>query len=248
MGHLARVGVVLSVLVVLVFVVLKVMPTPAFLVEYGFHQQEAEADTEKWASLPIQHVGSSVCIDCHQGKYSEWEKGGHRAVACENCHGPARAHLETRTPETLDTSREFCGLCHAQLISRPSDFPQVDMGEMGGDEACATCHDPHDPRAGMPPEVTHALEERSNCQSCHAPHESLEQLPPKVRHTLEGRTNCESCHGPHGVKGETLPYIPHTLEGRSDCLVCHNPEGIKPVPEDHIGRTSATCMNCHLSK
>jgi hypothetical protein len=27
----------------------------------------------------------------------------------------------------VDTSRELCGLCHAQLISRPSNFPQVDI-------------------------------------------------------------------------------------------------------------------------
>ena len=248
MKHLVRAGVLLSVVLVLVFVVLRVIPVPASLAEYGFHRQDSEADTEKWASLPIQYVGSSVCIDCHQDKYSEWERGDHNTVACENCHGPARAHLETGTPETVDYSRGLCGLCHAPLVSRPSDFPQVDMGEMGGDEACATCHDPHDPRAGMPPEVPHALEERSDCESCHAPHEPLVVLPPQVPHTLEERSDCEACHGPHEVRGVTLPHIPHTLEGRTDCLVCHSSEGIKPIPEDHIGRTTATCLNCHRSE
>lgn len=245
MKHLVRAGVLLSVVLVLVFVVLRVIPVPAFLAEYGFHRQDAEADTEKWASLPIQYVGSSVCIDCHQGKYSEWERGDHKTVACENCHGPARAHLETGASETVDYSRGFCGLCHAPLVSRPSDFPQVNMSEMGGDEACATCHDPHEPRAGMPPEVTHALEDRSDCESCHAPHEPLIVLPPRVSHTLEERGDCTSCHGPHGDGGEILPLIPHTLEERTDCLVCHSSEGIKPIPEDHIGRTTATCLNCH---
>lgn len=248
MGHLTRAGAVLLLLLVIVFVVLRVIPAPAFLVDYGFHQSETEANNEKWASLPIQYVGSSVCIDCHQGKYDMWEKGNHRTVACENCHGPARAHLETKTPESLDTSRELCGLCHARLVSRPSDFPQVDMAVMGGDEKCVACHDPHEPRAGMPPAVPHDLEERSDCESCHAPHEPLVVLPPTVPHSLEEHGDCASCHGPHEVRGETLPHIPHSLEGRADCLVCHNASGIRPVPEDHAGRTTVTCLNCHRTE
>ncbi len=248
MGHLVRAGVVLSVLLVLVFVVLGVMPTPALLVEYGFHRQEAEANTEKWASLPIQYVGSSICVDCHQDEYALREKGNHRTVACENCHGPARAHLETRTPEVLDTSRALCGLCHAQLVSRPGGFPQVDMEEMGGDEECITCHNPHEPRVGMPPEVPHHLEERSDCQSCHSPSEPLEVPPPQTPHILEGRTECLSCHGPQEFRGATLPHIPEGLEASTNCLLCHSTGGIRPLPGDHLGRTSATCLNCHRSE
>ncbi len=179
-----------------------------------------------------------------------WEKADHRTVSCENCHGPAREHLETGARPVVDTSRELCGTCHAKLVSRPSDFPQVDMEEMGGQADCITCHDPHDPRAGMPPQVPHALEERTDCQLCHNPqkHEPWVEPPPQAPHTLEGRTECLLCHGPQEFRGATLPQIPHTLEGRTDCLVCHNASGIKPFPEDHTGRTSATCLNCHRSK
>ena len=245
MRHLVRAGIILALVMIFAVVGFRVIPAPAFLADYGFHSKDAQGDTEKWASLPIEYVGSSVCNDCHRDKHSMWEESNHRTVACENCHGPAKAHLEIRTPETVDYSRGLCGLCHAQLISRPEDFPQVDMGEMGGDEACSTCHDPHDPRAGMPPEVPHAMEERSDCESCHAPHEPLEVLPPEVSHTLEGRGDCDSCHGPHEARGEALPHIPHSLEGRADCLVCHSAQGIKPLPEDHGGRTTTTCLNCH---
>ncbi len=245
MKHLVRAGVLLLVVLLFALVGLRMIPVPEFLADYGFHSKDTQGNTEEWASLPVQYVGSSVCNDCHRGEYSMWEGSNHRTVACENCHGPARAHLEESTPETVDTSRELCGLCHTQLISRPKDFAQVDMGEMGGDEVCATCHDPHDPRAGMPPEVPHAMEERSDCESCHAPHEPLVVLPPEVHHTLEGRGDCETCHGPHEVRGEALPHIPHTLEGHADCVVCHSVEGIKPLPEDHIGRTTTTCLNCH---
>jgi Zn ribbon nucleic-acid-binding protein len=215
------------------------------MVDYGFHRQDVVADTEKWASLPINYVGSSVCNDCHQDKYSMWEKGNHDTVACENCHGPAREHLENSSPETVDESRGLCGLCHARIVSRPSNFPQVNMDEMGGDEACDTCHNPHEPRAGMPPEVTHDLEGRTDCESCHAPHEPLVELPPEVPHDIEDGVDCASCHGPHGDEGEILPIIPHSLEGRDDCLVCHSIDGIKPIPEDHVGRTTTSCLNCH---
>ncbi len=248
MRHLFRAGILLLVVLMLVFVVLRVIPIPAFLAEYGFHSKDTGENTEEWASLPIQYVSSSVCIDCHQNQYSMWEKSDHKTVNCENCHGPAKPHLETSARLVVDTSRELCGLCHAKLISRPSNFPQVDMEEMGEQAECVTCHNPHDPRAGMPPQVPHVLDERADCQSCHNPHEPLDIIPPHIPHSLEGHTECLSCHGPQEFRGATLPKIPHTLEERTECLVCHNAGGIKPFPENHIGRTGVTCLNCHRSE
>lgn len=245
MKHLVRAGIILLVLLGFIFIGLRVMPIPEFLTEYGFHQRDSEANMEKWASLPIRFASSDVCVDCHQDKYSLWEKGNHIKVSCESCHGPAKAHLETGARPTVDTSRELCGVCHAKLVSRPSDFPQVDMEEMGGHEECITCHDPHEPRAGMPPQVPHTLEGRTECQSCHGPHEPWVEPPPQMPHTLEGRTECLSCHGPQELRGAKLPHIPHTLEGRTNCLTCHNTGAIKPFPEDHAGRTSVTCTTCH---
>lgn len=249
MTHLARAGVLLLAVLLFVFVGLKMLPTTTFLANFGFHPKNTAGNIEAWASLPVQYVQSSTCQNCHEDKYGLWAKGNHKTVSCENCHGPAKAHLETGAAEALDTSRELCGLCHAKLVSRPSNFPQVDMVTMGGDAECVTCHDPHDPRAGMPPQVPHSLEERTDCQSCHASHEPFETIPPQLPHTLEGRTECLSCHGPPEIRGATLPHPPHSLEGRSDCLLCHQiGGGIKPLPEDHAGRKSATCLNCHRSE
>ncbi|MDP2729473.1 MAG: cytochrome c3 family protein [Dehalococcoidales bacterium] len=249
MKHLARAGVLLSAVLLFVFVGLRVMPIPPFLTGFGFHQKNVEENEALWASLPFQYVSSSICSDCHQNEYSLREKAKHRSVSCETCHGPAREHLATGAAETLDTSRELCGLCHARLISRPSGFPQVDMGKMGGDAECITCHDPHEPRVGMPPEVPHHLEERSDCQTCHSPSEPLEIPPPQTPHTLEGRTDCLSCHGPSEIRGATLPHIPSSVAGITDCLACHSVGGgIKPLPQDHLGRKSTTCLNCHRSE
>jgi DnaJ-class molecular chaperone len=247
MNHLVRAGGILSAVLLFVFAGLRVIPNPAFLTDYGFHSQEDERNAEEWASLPVQYASSSICSDCHQDVYSMWGKGNHGTVSCENCHGPARTHLETNARPVVDRSRELCGLCHAKLASRPSNFPQVDMQEMGGQEACASCHDPHEPRAGMPPQVPHGLEGHTDCQSCHGPHEPWATPPPLLPHTLEGRTECLSCHGPQEFRGATLPHIPEGLESQTNCLLCHTTGGIKPLPEDHAGRTSTTCKNCHRS-
>lgn len=252
MKHLVRVGGLLAVVLVAVLFVPRILPNivPVTnpLANYGFHTVDARKNEQRWAGVPLQYVGSSLCSTCHKAQTTLWSKSSHRTIACENCHGPAIDHLKTGARPIVDRSREFCGTCHAKLVSRPASFPQVNMNEMGGQAACVTCHSPHDPRAGMPPKVPHELDDRTNCQSCHAPHEPLKVLPPPIPHTLEGRTECLSCHGSNELRGATLPRIPHTLEGRSECLLCHNSGGIKPFPADHAGRTSATCTNCHRSK
>lgn len=249
MKHLFRAGILLLAVFILVLIVPKVIRVPDSLAEYGFHPQNFRANEEEWASLPIQYGQSAVCLNCHRDKYVMWEQSDHRSVACENCHGAAKAHSETGARLVVDTSRELCGTCHARLSARPASFPQVDMAEMGEQAACVTCHNPHDPRAGMPPKVPHSLEERTDCQSCHNPHEPIKVAPPRVPHTLEGRTNCLSCHGSEQFKKKTAPpSVPHTLDGRANCLLCHNAGSIKPFPKDHTGRTSETCLSCHRSK
>ncbi|MBI4303742.1 MAG: hypothetical protein HY665_05345 [Chloroflexi bacterium] len=248
MKHLARAGALLLGVFVLVIIGPRLLRVPAFLADFGFHQSKAEVNATEWANLPVQYANSSVCLNCHNSQYTLWQSGNHRTVNCENCHGAAAPHLERGTRPIVNTARELCGTCHAKLVSRPATFPQVDMKEMGGQAECVTCHDPHEPRAGMPPKVPHELDDRTDCQSCHNPHEPLVALPPQIPHSLEGRTDCLSCHGSNEIRGMSLPQIPHSLQGRAECLLCHNSGGIKPFPQDHAGRTSATCTNCHRSR
>lgn len=248
MNHLVRAGLLLSGVLLFLFVGVRLMPIPAAIASLGFHPRETEENTKAWAALPVQYAQTSTCSTCHDGNYSLWKQGGHKTVSCENCHGPAKPHLDGKMRPVVDGSRKLCSTCHAKLVSRPRDFPQVDVANHGGVSECRTCHNPHEPRAGMPPRVPHATEDRDTCQSCHNPHEPLEVLPPKVPHTVEGRSDCLSCHGSPEQRGSTQPRIPHTLEGRANCLLCHNSGGLKPFPNDHAGRTAATCLNCHRSK
>ncbi|MBI4285696.1 MAG: hypothetical protein HY670_07330 [Chloroflexi bacterium] len=249
MKHLFRAGVLLLGLFAIMFILPRVMPIPGSLLDFGFHKPNAAKDEQLWASLPISYAQSTACSSCHQDNYRAWQQSNHKTVACENCHGAANAHLNGQGLPEINDSRELCGTCHARVTGRPVSFPQVDMNEMGGQAACSTCHNPHDPRAGMPPRVPHELEDRTNCQSCHAPHEPIVTPPPVVPHSLEGRTNCLACHGQQQVSRPVAPpKVPHSLDGRSDCLVCHNAGGIKPFPKDHAGRASGTCLSCHGGK
>ena len=245
MTHLKRAGVLLSVVLLALFIVPRVMPIPEFLLDFGFHDADEQENKELWASLPMQYANPLICNDCHQDQYGIWVQADHRTVSCENCHGPSMKHLEGNEFPVDNTSGELCSSCHASLISRPSHFPQVDLEEHGGQAACITCHNPHDPREGMPPRLLHSIEGRENCQSCHNPSEPLAELPPQMPHSLEGRTDCASCHGKTESPQPALPEIPHSLEGRDNCLVCHNTSAIKPFSENHIGRTTDTCLNCH---
>ncbi len=188
MNHLIRAGAVIGVLII-AFVVLRAMPPPKSLADFGFHKVE---DNEKeWASQPLRYADPSTCNACHQEQHSAWETAQHSPVSCESCHGPGQAHADTGAKVVVDTSRELCALCHARLLARPPQFPQVDLERHGEQAECVTCHDPHEPRLA------------------------------------------------------TAPLIPHTLEGRTDCLLCHDLEGFKPVPEDHAGRGTETCLSCH---
>ncbi len=245
MAHLKRVGALLAVLLVALFVVPRVLPIPASFLSFGFHRSDKITNEELWASLPMQYANPSICNDCHQEQYNAWRQANHKTVSCENCHGPSKKHTESQELPVVDTSAELCATCHAKLISRPANFPQVEPEKHAGQTECITCHNPHDPRKGMPPRLPHSMEGRENCQSCHNPQEPLVRIPPMVPHSLEGRTNCISCHGAEQSAQTIIPRIPHNLEGRSNCLVCHNTSAIKPFPENHIGRTTETCLNCH---
>jgi len=189
--HLIRAGALLLAVLVIAFVVPRVIPVPAFLEDYGFYPKRSAENAEEWASLPIQYVDHSICRDCHQDNYGAWEKSKHSTVSCENCHGPGQAHLEQGASLEVDTSREFCGVCHDQLPARPKDFPQVDLKEHGGQAACVSCHNPHEPQIGKSPQIPHSLEGHTECLLCHG-EGGIKPVPED--HQDRGQDTCLSCH------------------------------------------------------
>ena len=188
MKHLVRAGALIAILIagLLLF---NLIPVPAFFERYGFYR--GGDNVEEWSSQPIHYVGSTSCNDCHQDEYTAWGESKHGTVSCEACHGPAKAHLNVSTSLIVDTSREFCGLCHASLLSRPNDFPQVDVEKHGGQLECITCHNAHDPGVVAPPEIPHTLEGRTDCLLCHQVG-GLKPFPED--HTGHSIDTCLSCH------------------------------------------------------
>lgn len=191
MKHLVRAGALLLAVLIVVFVVPRVMPIPVSLEEYGFYPKNSERNIQEWASLPLQYADHAICGDCHHAKYNSWEKAKHSTVSCESCHGPGVAHVDKGTDLVVDTSRESCGLCHAKVLARLKDFPQVDLREHGGKETCITCHNPHAPQITGPSKIPHTLEERTDCLLCHKDG-GIKPFP--LDHEGRSQNTCLNCH------------------------------------------------------
>jgi len=117
------------------------------------------------AEQPMKYGGNESCIDCHKEQHEEMMESelkiGHKSLSCESCHGSLAGHVkgESKISDMLiDDSREACLSCHALLVSRPADFPQMDPEsrkfsrikgrlhrKVKSTTQCSKCHDYHDP-------------------------------------------------------------------------------------------------------
>ena len=188
MKHLIRGGGLLA-LLVFVFLLLRLMPIPEAMEPYGFYR--GQGNEAEWASQPVRYADPVRCSTCHQDKHGTWEESEHSTVSCENCHGPGEEHVEKQVSLVLDTSREACGVCHAKLLARPDDFPQVDLKEHGGQSECIACHNPHDPQTATALTIPHALEGRGDCLLCHS---AGGIAPFPGDHEGRSQSTCLNCH------------------------------------------------------
>lgn len=112
---------------------------------YGFHRQSDEAD---WRAFPAKYrFAQNDCDSCHDQAESI-AITPHAAIACENCHGPARQHPDDPATLNIDRSRQLCLRCHFPLpypTSDRADIRGVNPQEHYPDSACVDCHNPHAP-------------------------------------------------------------------------------------------------------
>jgi predicted CXXCH cytochrome family protein len=146
--HLFRVG-ALFVAGVLAFLVLQALLVPKGFGRYGHYRAGALEDNRNRA---LVHAGRAACLDCHADAAEAAKGGPHEHVRCEACHGALARHAaEPMEQKALrPDSRVLCARCHQANVARPLRFPQVEVADHAGGEACTTCHKAHDPRLPAP--------------------------------------------------------------------------------------------------
>ena len=142
-GHLVRVA-TLFVGGVLVFLVLQALLVPKGFGAYG-HYRAGALDANR--ARPVSFAGRTACIECHSDVPDAMKGGRHEKVRCEACHGPLAGHAGDPGEKKAERpdSRVLCARCHATSVARPARFPQVEVADHAGGEACTTCHVAHNP-------------------------------------------------------------------------------------------------------
>ncbi len=131
------------------FLVLQALLVPKGFGRYGHYRAGALEDNRSGA---LAFAGRAACLDCHADAADAARGGPHEHVRCEACHGALAGHAAGPTEQKADRpdSRVLCVRCHQANVARPARFPQVEVADHAGDEACASCHRAHDPRLQEP--------------------------------------------------------------------------------------------------
>ena len=140
----------LTLAIVVSYFVARWFLVPSSFGQYGWYRGDA---LKEISALPISYAGRETCMECHEEQAAKLDKGGHKSVRCESCHGPAGAHANDMSldpPRIVDP--KFCLRCHEANPARPLKFPQVVSEDHPSDQKCVECHVPHSPRE-VPKEV-----------------------------------------------------------------------------------------------
>jgi hypothetical protein len=119
---------------------------------YGHYRGDNLAEQ---MNMPLVHLESAFCRDCHLEQFKVWQDNNHRAVNCEVCHGHWEIHNGNLETMTAVKSNDACLLCHQALTGRPEIVSQIKSFDLHRDEVkkpgvdgqtCVECHQPHAPR------------------------------------------------------------------------------------------------------
>ena len=149
-SHTIRLVMIIVALVV-VFALVRSFLIPESFGTYGHYRGDNLAEQMK---MPLVHLESAFCRDCHQDQHNRWQGSKHRAVNCEVCHGHWEIHNGNLKTMTAVNSNDACLLCHQALTGRPASVSQIksfalhraEKEESKADvQTCVECHDPHAP-------------------------------------------------------------------------------------------------------
>ena len=105
------------------------------------HEAASQAASQEAAAPPS-------CARCHDSQLAARNAGGHKAIACETCHGPQASHVASDGKEKPAKPNviPLCLNCHEKDAAKPAGRPQVDKAEHYNGTTCSDCHLPHAPK------------------------------------------------------------------------------------------------------
>ena len=211
------------------------------------------------ADLPAGYAGAETCKGCHEEawqKFSRTKMGRlflfqarntREGLACENCHGPGRAHAEAgggkgvggmitfakNDPTPIEQRNQMCLTCHTKgtrVFWKGSAHDTRDV-------ACTSCHrvmEDHSPRGQLAKST-----EIETCGTCHQQKRAA-QLRSSHMPLREGKMSCSSCHNPHGT---VTPALLKENSPNDNCFRCHT-EKRGPFLWQHAPVVE-NCASCH---
>jgi hypothetical protein len=136
--------VLLSVGVVGSYAVARMVLLPPSFGKHGFYRGAA---LEEVAAAKPVFMDRKACEECHSEVIEQLAKWEHKAISCESCHGPSRAHAVN--PDLLTPKGKLkdsdCMHCHQSSPSRPSWLKQIEVSDHFRGDTCVGCHLPHQP-------------------------------------------------------------------------------------------------------
>jgi DmsE family decaheme c-type cytochrome len=211
-------------------------------------------------AMPTGYAGAEACKGCHEEAYNKFAqtrmgrlflkqaRSPRENLACENCHGPGKAHADAgggkgkggmisfarddKTP--VEVRNQICLDCHAKgnrVFWKGSSHEARDV-------ACTSCHtvmEDHSPRSQLAKAT-----EIETCQTCHLQQARARQWRSSHMPLREGKMSCTSCHNPHGTVHQALLRETSLNE---TCYRCHA-EKRGPFLWEHAP-VGESCANCH---
>lgn len=176
-------------------------------------------------------------------------------VSCEQCHGPARAHIEAARQGRADLTMPFapdqwtaesqlglCGQCHRHPSRFPAERIRPDDAQLArfqpiglmqskcytksqGALSCVTCHNPHE-RASKEPTAYEAA-----CLGCHDGRSTPTMNGTRVCPVSPSKS-CLDCHMPKLDSGQHVLYTDHWIRVReTDRRLLGRPKEPSPSSE-----------------
>src|SRR5215470_6135774 len=205
------------------------------------------------------YVGAETCKGCHEEQYNKFAKTRMGRIfllqartpaeknACENCHGPGKAHVEAgggkgkgglitfakNDPTPVTKRNQVCLDCHtkgARIFWQGS-------GHESRDVACTNCHKVMENVS--PKHQLAQATEIETCGTCHL-QKRAQQMRSSHMPLREGKMTCSSCHNPHGT---VTPALLKENSLNNTCYACHA-EKRGPFLWVHAP-VNESCANCH---